>query len=42
MKFNANKFELLRCGKEQEIKTATLYKSYVATPSEARERHNHY
>ena len=28
MKFNANKFELLRCGKEQEIKSATTYKSY--------------
>ena len=27
MKFNANKFELLRYGKEQEIKFAT-YKSY--------------
>ena len=28
MKFNANKFELLRYGKEQEIKPATTYKSY--------------
>ena len=28
MKFNANKFELLRYGKEQEIKSATAYKSY--------------
>ena len=28
MKFNANKFELLRHGKEQEIKSATTYKSY--------------
>ena len=28
MKFNANKFELLRYGKEQEIKSATTYKSY--------------
>ena len=28
MKFNANKFELLRFGKEQEIKSATTYKSY--------------
>ena len=28
MKCNANKFELLRCGKEHEIKTATIYKSY--------------
>ena len=27
MKFNANKFELLRYGKEQEIKSATTYKS---------------
>ena len=26
MKFNANKFELLRYGKEQEIKSATTYK----------------
>ena len=28
MKFNDNKFELLRYGKEQEIKSATTYKSY--------------
>ena len=28
IKFNANKFELLRYGKEQEIKSATTYKSY--------------
>ena len=28
MKFNANKFELLRHGKEQEIKSSTTYKSY--------------
>ena len=28
MKFNATKFELLRYGKEQEIKSATTYKSY--------------
>ena len=28
MKFNANKYELLRYGKEQEIKSATTYKSY--------------
>ena len=28
MKFNANKFELLRNGKEQEIKSATTYTSY--------------
>ena len=28
MKFNANKFELLRYGKEQEIKSATTSKSY--------------
>ena len=28
MKFNANKFEPLRYGKEQEIKSATNYKSY--------------
>ena len=28
MKFNAKKFELLRYGKEQEIKSATTYKSY--------------
>ena len=28
MKFNANKLELLRYGKEQEIKSATTYKSY--------------
>ena len=28
MKFNTNKFELLRYGKEQEIKSATTYKLY--------------
>ena len=28
MKFNANEFELLRNGKEQEIKSAATYKSY--------------
>ena len=28
MKFNASKFELLRYGKELEIKSATTYKSY--------------
>ena len=28
MKFNANKFELLRYGKEREIKSAATYKSY--------------
>ena len=28
MKFNANKFEHLRYGKEQEIKSAATYKSY--------------
>ena len=28
MKFTANKFELLRCGKKQEKKSATTYKSY--------------
>ena len=28
MKLNANKFELLRYGKEQEIKSTTTYKSY--------------
>ena len=28
MKFNANKFELLRYGQEQEIKSATTYKLY--------------
>ena len=27
-KFNDNKFELLRYGKEQEIKSATTYESY--------------
>ena len=31
MKFNANKFELLRYGKEQEIKSTTTYKSYDTT-----------
>ena len=29
MKFNANKFDLLRYGKEQEIKSVTTYKSYM-------------
>ena len=29
MKFNANKFELLRYGKEQEIKSATTYKIFI-------------
>ena len=28
MKFNANKFDLLQYGKEQEIKSATKSKSY--------------
>ena len=28
VKFSANKFELLQYGKEQEIKSATTYKSY--------------
>ena len=28
MKLNANKFELLRYGKEQEIITAPIYKSH--------------
>ena len=28
MKFNTNKFKLLRYGKEQEIKSTTTYKSY--------------
>ena len=28
MKFNSNKYELLRHGKEQEILSATTYKSY--------------
>ena len=28
MKFNANKFELLQYGKEQEIKSAATCKSY--------------
>ena len=28
MKFSANKFELLRYGKEQEIISAATYKSY--------------
>ena len=28
MRVNANKFEFLRYGKEQEIKFATTYKSY--------------
>ena len=28
MKFNATKLELLQYGKEQEIKSSTIYKSY--------------
>ena len=28
MKFNANKFELMRYGKKQEIKSPTTYRSY--------------
>ena len=28
VRFNTNKFELLRYGKEQELKSATAYKSY--------------
>ena len=28
MKLNANKFELLQYGKEQDIKSTTTYKSY--------------
>ena len=44
MKFNANKFELLRYGKEQEIKFATTYKSYdgsnIDDKEQVRSRHN--
>ena len=38
MKFNANKFELLRYGKEQEIKSATTYKSYDDSNIDNKER----
>ena len=45
-KFNANKFKLIRHGNEQEIKSATTYKSYddsnIDDKVEARDhRHNH-
>ena len=38
MKFNANKFELLQYGKEQEIKTATIYKSYDDSNIDSKEQ----
>ena len=38
MKFNANMFELLRYGKEQEIKSATTYKSYDNSNIDDKER----
>ena len=38
MKFNANKFELLRYGKEQEIKSATTYKSYADSNIETKNK----
>ena len=37
MKLNANKFELLRYGKEQEIKSATTYKSYEDSNNDDKE-----
>ena len=37
MKFNANKFELLRYRKEQEINTATTHKSYDNSNSDSKE-----
>ena len=39
MKFNANKFELLHYGKEQEIKSATTYKSYDDSNIDVKEQH---
>ena len=38
MKFNANKFELLQYGKEQEIKTTTIYKSYDDSNIDSKEQ----
>ena len=38
MKFNANKFKLLRYGKEQEIKFATAYKLYDDSKIDDREQ----
>ena len=38
MKFNANKFELLQHGKEQEIKTATIYKLYDDSNIDSKEQ----
>ena len=38
MKFNANKSELLRYGQEQEIKSATTYKSYDDRFKQRRQR----
>ena len=38
MKFNANKFELLRYRKEQEIKSVTTYKSYDDTNIDEKEQ----
>ena len=38
MKFNANTYELLRYGKEQEIKSATTYKSYDDSHIDDKER----
>ena len=37
MKFNANTFELLRYGKEQELKSATTYKSYDDSNTDEKE-----
>ena len=38
MKFNANKFELLQYVKEQELKSATTYKSYDDSNIEDKEQ----
>ena len=38
MKFNTNKFELLRYGKQQEIKTATIFKSYNDSNIDSKEQ----
>ena len=38
MKFSVNKFELLRYGKEQEMKSAATYKSYDDTNIDDKEQ----
>ena len=40
IQFKANKIELLRYGKEQEIKSATTYKSYDDSNIDDKEQNN--